>query len=64
VEFNSIEQGLAVQDEEDRKQIALVGRNRISKVPEESYTAPQSQSIFNVGLKDDLKALGVRGDKK
>jgi hypothetical protein len=43
-----------------------VGKNKISKVPEDPFTSgPHNQSIFSqVGLKDDLKAIGVRGDKK
>lgn len=37
VEFNSIEQCLSLQDEDDRHQIALVGRNKMPKVPEDPF---------------------------
>lgn len=56
---------MSVQDEEDRHQIALVGKNKLSKVPEDPFNSPHQQSVFStVGLKDDFKAIGVRGDKK
>lgn len=36
------------------------------KVPEDPFSAsPHNQSVFNtISVKDDFKALGVRGDKK
>jgi hypothetical protein len=34
-------------------------------VPEDPYSISQNQSVFStIDIKSDLKALGVRGDKK
>lgn len=66
VEFSSIEQQLSLQDEDDRHGIALVGKNKLSKMPEDPFSPNQpGQSVFSsAALKDDLKGIGVRGDKK
>jgi len=53
-------------DENDRQDIALVGKNKLSKMPEDPFSpAGQGQSVFSTAkLQDDLKGIGVRGDKK
>ena len=39
VEFQSIEQCLSLQDEDDRHQIALVGKNKLPKQPEDPFNS-------------------------
>jgi hypothetical protein len=37
----------------------------MSKQPEDPFNpANQGQSVFGTGMKDDIKGIGVRGDKK
>ena len=50
VEFNSIEQALSLQDEDDRKQMQLLGQGKRLKIPE--INIGSNTSIFDTGRKE------------
>ena len=52
VEFNSIEQALSLQDEDDRKQMQLLGQGKKLKIPEINIGGSNA-SIFETGLKEN-----------
>ena len=55
VEFNSIEQALALQDEEDKSSMQLVGQTKRLKIPELSLGS--DNSIFNSNAKDQNTSI-------
>ena len=55
VEFNSIEQALALQDEDDRKAMQLLGSNKRLKIPE--MQLPSENSIFDSAGKDQNTSI-------
>lgn len=52
VEFNSIEQALSLQDEDDRKQMQLLGQGKKLKIPEINIGGSNA-SIFETGRKEN-----------
>ena len=52
VEFNSIEQALALQDDSDRKAMQLLGSSKRLKIPENSTAS--NNSIFDPITKDTM----------
>jgi len=50
VEFNSIEQALSLQDEEDRQAMQLLGQTKRLKIPE--INLGSENSIFDSARKD------------
>ena len=57
VEFNSIEQALALQDEEDKSSMQLVGQTKRLKIPELSLGS--DNSIFHSGGKDQNTSIST-----
>lgn len=55
VEFNSIEQALATQDEEDRDQMQLMGKSKRPKMPDLNFTP--DTSVFNTARHNDSLSL-------
>ena len=60
VEFNSIEQALAIQDEADREDMQLLGKGKRLKVAEMQATSPQSFKTIG----SELNALSVKPEMK
>lgn len=52
VEFNSIEQALALQDDSDRKAMQLLGSSKRLKIPENNTAS--DNSIFDPIIKDTM----------
>ena len=57
VEFNSIEQALSLQDEQDRKSMNLVGQGKRLKIPEINIGVGSDTSIFESARKNDNTSI-------
>lgn len=56
VEFNSIEQALALQDEEDRDQMQLLGKTKTKKMSQDIHFTPDT-SVFHTARHNDSLSL-------
>ena len=56
VEFNSIEQALALQDEDDRDQMQLLGKSKTKKMSQDLHYTPET-SVFHTARHNDSLSM-------
>lgn len=64
VEFNSIEQALSLQDEDDRKGMQLLGQGKRLKIPEINIGGGSDTSIFNGSKETQASVLSAINSRR